>query len=196
MCPNGILPSIQIYGDDEDSGEMFDNFETTSEAFMWARQTSIDFEPHVRDVNDNSNYFSFTLSSLSQRHQEVEGTLKLKKFKKKYFAGLMKMSEVFGLKNFGVMNKSPVVMKNEGCQHILQIIYAKKESVPAVEMKGNKCVWKGPGKLDSSIFNKDSLSIWSGFDRIYKRSMQYLNSGLYCVLFNCVLTTQGPSKSS
>lgn len=103
-----LLPSIQIYGDEEDSGEMFDNFATTSEVFMWARQTCLDWEPQIADVDDPANPFSFTLASLSSRHAELGESTQLKaitKFKKKYVAGAMRMQEVFRLKNFGVMNR-------------------------------------------------------------------------------------------
>lgn len=192
-----MLPSIQLYGDEEDSGEMFDNFETTSEIFMWARQTCLDWEPQVSDVADYTNPFSFTQSSLYLRGQEVEGNSKaVNKFKKKYLTGCMRIQDLFKLKNFGVMNRSPVIMKSEGCVLILQIVFAKKESVPVVELKNNRFVWRAHGKLDSSVYNRDNHAIWAGYDKIYLRSMQFLNTGLYVVLFNCLITVQGPSMSN
>lgn len=194
MNSNNLLPSIQIYGEEEDSGELYDNFTTTSEAFMWIIQTTLDWQPQITDVSDPSNSFSFTLPNLKTRYQDIEGSTRaLTKLKKKYIKACMKIAQSFGLADFGFMYRTPICMKSEPSTHLIQIITIKKDSILNDDLKAMKFSWRSSGKLDS-VYHKEHAFIWNGYLDIYKQAMHFISSGLYLALFNCVVTAQGPSN--
>jgi len=190
--PNGLLPSIQLYGDESDSGELFSNFSISSEAFNWARQSSLDWDPILKDVSDESNAFSYTLNNLLTRIQDVDGTGAFPKFKRKYLEASLKVLEVFKLASFGTMINSPEAIQSSGCINLVHIASTSKLNLSNRDLEHLKMNWKSVSKADTSIYANKAL--WHNYHSIYQKSQTRLDSGLYIALFYCLVTVKGPSN--
>lgn len=167
----GFLPSIALYGDDDESGEMFYNFTTQSEHFLWAKQTSLDWEPTVLDVSLTTNPYSFTRSSMNERIMDIEEQSPITtKFRKNYYQACSSFQESFGLTNFGVMESSPVKIESDGCVLILSVMQLKKESYNLDGIRNSGCSWGSHKKLNSTSYASERSCIHCSYDILISSS--------------------------
>lgn len=192
----GLLPSICLYGDDDESGEIFNNFSSNSEHFLWTRQTSLDFEPQVPDVTQFMNPYSFVRNNLLERAAEIdEQSAQTNKYRRNYYNALIQFCDHFKLRNFGMMEREPIVMENEGCILILNVISAKKDAVIGDGLKLAGFSWGTIKSMNSNVYNSMNHAIWLDHEKLYDRSMLFLRRGLYICNYIIQVSVSGPSKN-
>jgi hypothetical protein len=150
-----------LYGNEDESGDIFHNFTENSEHFLWIRQTCLDWEPTVQDVDDPSNHFSFTHNCLVDRILDIdEPSQATKKFKRNYYTAVARFNENLRLKDFGCMEKTPVVMSNDECILVLNVVFVKKESLLADSIKSSGCSWSSHKKINQNVYLNDNQSMY------------------------------------
>lgn len=93
-----------------------------------------------------------------------------------------------------MMHENPVILKTEGCIVVLNIIFMAHDRLSALA-KESGYAFNSSRSLNPIIYlSNEYASLWGSFDKVYKRSMLNLKSGLYVAHFDCQITLQGPRK--
>jgi hypothetical protein len=91
------------------------------------------------------------------------------------------------------MTDTPIYMKIQGAILIMNIIYLEKPEIDAAFFKSSGCSWSPSRALDPNIYlSNEYASLWSSYDKLYRRSLHILKSGTYLAFFDCQVTVQGP----
>lgn len=192
-----MIPTLCLYGMKDESGELFERFNQNNDAFLWAKQTSLDWEPGVCDVFDISNPFSFTSKSLIDRCAEIEEqSITVTKFRKSFYESVACFLDNFKLRHFGVMEKQPIVLINEGCIMILNIAMFMKSQVSTEGMKLTGFSWSPSKSLNSHVYFSAMNPVWTEYESIAHEPNQILKPGLYLCHYVIFVTLEGPSNQN
>lgn len=188
----GTLPSIQLFSSSDDGAELMEEFQSNSEPFIWAKQTSQDWEPWIKDVDDLTNPSALNIQALMDRYHQVKGNSKSKnKFRKGYFRAIMAFHKIFQLRNMGYMYEAPIFLNHGKTIVLLHLIYMDKKVMDPV-MKTVKFAWCQSIDLNPSVYLMDEYnSLWGSYFKVYARYSRALKPGLYLTLCEVNVSVDG-----
>jgi hypothetical protein len=193
-----IPPSIELADKAEPNfTALLEDFSVQSDEFIWAKTTSLNWEPIVPEVNSPSNPHSFMLASLVDQLQDLNAPSSSSlRFRKRFYRACVGFQSFFKLNNFGFMVHKPVSLTPISSYIIMNVLYVKSEDIALdTTLKKSHFKWHSLYSMNPILYSSpEHSSIWTLPHAYYARQTQVLKPGLYLGAFFCTATLKGVSK--